>query len=81
MAVLIEMTWKLHNARTPEPASDRQEDGFNPSRIVKAEPAIGGPDGTDSDIRSRVLYNQGAPSVDEYYTIHEASDVVALANA
>lgn len=79
MAVLVELTWKKRNGRAPA-TSDRQEDGFDPVRIVKTEPSPSGPANDDADIRSRILYNEGGPSPVEYHTVHEASDVVAKAN-
>lgn len=80
MATLIPLTWKIREARAPKSGAN-QVDGFNPSRFVKVNPSVGGPDGADSDIKSLVVYNEGLPSVTAYYVEDTVAEIIALVNA
>lgn len=79
-ASLIPLTWKLKQGAAPK-SGGNQVDGFNPSRFVKVEPSASGPGGTDTDIKSRLVYNEGLPSVTEYYVEDTVAEIIALVNA
>ena len=79
MAQLITLRWKLRQAVAPG-ASDRQDDLFDPVRIVKTEPSASGPFKTDAEIKSRILYNEGHPHPIEYHVTDTVAEILALAN-
>lgn len=80
MATLIKLRWKQRQGVTPG-ASDRQDDLFDPVRIVKVEPSACGPKQDDAEIVTKVLYNEGGPTVVEYHVTDTVDEVLALANA
>jgi len=82
MAQQITLRWKYRQGAPPDP-SDREDNLFNVSRIVKTEPSTWGPPpvGTDADINSRVLYNEmGGGHPIEYHVTDTVAEILALAN-
>ena len=79
-ALLIPLTWKLREGAAPDSGAN-QVDGFNPSRFVKVTPSVSGPGGLDTDIKSKVTYNEGLPSVTAYYVEDTVAEIIALVNA
>lgn len=80
MAQIITLRWKKRQRVAPG-ASDRQDDLFNVSRLVKVEPSSSGPDQDDAEIFSKVKYNEiggGYPIV--YYCTDTVAEILALAN-
>ena len=83
MGQIITLNWKLRQRVAPG-ASDRADDLFNTSRIVKVEVSPSGPDpdNLDAEILSKVTYNEmggGYPIV--YHCTDTVAEIQALANA
>ena len=79
-ANLIPLTVKLVGGAPPKTGTNEVQ-GFSPVRFIKIDPSAGGPDGTDADIVTRILYNEGTPNAIEYHVEDTVAEVIALANA